>query len=193
MRSAQPSPFEVLLGDMAGLPEPVRRFHSTREALVTRGRAEITQSPSWKARLLCLLAGLPRPGRDVPCSVVFSPLGDGREHWARDFAGRSYKSVMRASSPVKDGKREPPHLVERFGPFGVFDLHFKLTPTDRGLEWNLIGWDLLGHTLPPASVPRIACLESGDGARFRFDIDVAFPVIGHVITYSGWLAAEKPA
>ena len=227
MRSSRPSPFEVLLGDMADLPEPVRRFHSLRVPLVTRGRAEITQASSWKARLICLLAGLPRSGRDVACSVVFTPLGDGREHWARDFAGRPYRSVMRAffpsprmrsegwgegqtesaaleaapqdSSasaphpsplPVKDGERGSPHLIERFGPLGVFDLHFRLTPTARGLEWSLTGWDLLGLALPAASVPRIACLESADGDRFHFDIDVAFPLIGPVIHYSGWLEAE---
>ena len=183
---------------MTDLPEPVRRFHSTRVALVTRGRADITQAPSRMARLLCLLAGLPKPGRDVSCSVVFTPLGDGREHWAREFAGRRYTSVMRASSPPTPNPSpqrggDHPHLIERFGPLGVFNLHFRLTPNARGLEWSLMVWDLLGVPLPAASVPSIECLESGDGARFRFDIDVGFPLIGPVIHYSGWLMADEPA
>jgi hypothetical protein len=36
-------------------------------------------------------------------------------------------------------------------------------------------------------VPRIACLESADGERFIFDIDVTFPLIGWLIHYRGWL------
>lgn len=32
-----------------------------------------------------------------------------------------------------------------------------------------------------------------DGDRFTFDIDVAFPLIGHVIHYKGWLVAMAAA
>jgi hypothetical protein len=45
--------------------------------------------------------------------------------------------------------------------------------------------------LPAWTTPRIACLESVDGERFLFDIDVAFPLIGHVIHYRGWLEADR--
>lgn len=195
--SPRPGPFEVLLGaTIAGLPEPVRRFHTLGAPLAASGRADITVAPGLLPRLLCRLAGLPRPGRGVPCSVVFTPLDDGREHWQRDFAGRRYASVMRVSlppphlSPPAGGEGKGAHLVERFGPLGIFDLHFLLTPAPRGLDWSLVGWKLLAIPLPAATVPRIACLEYGDGGRFCFDIDVAFPWIGHVIRYAGWLESS---
>lgn len=31
-------------------------------------------------------------------------------------------------------------------------------------------------------------METAKGVNFVFDIDVAFPVIGHVVHYRGWLA-----
>lgn len=186
-----PGPFERLLGrELDGLPEPVRRFHALRAPLESAGRAEIKASSRWTARLLCLLAGLPRPGHDVPCAVVFTPLGDGREHWQRNFGSRRYASVVRAARTTRPD--EGRWLIERFGPLGLIDLHFRLTPGAAGLAWVLEGWRLLGLPLPAATLPRIACLESGGGKRFHFDIDVAFPLVGHVIHYAGWLEAVEP-
>ena len=66
-------------------------------------------------------------------------------------------------------------------------LYFRLTPREDGLAWSLVRWRFLSVPLPGWSAPRIECLESGDGARFVFDIDVGFPVIGHVMHYRGWI------
>lgn len=185
-------PFERVLGAaLAELPEPVRGVHCLREtALVARGLADVTAAPGLMARLLCLVAGLPKPGRDVPCVVIFTPLRDGRERWQRQFADRRYRSVMRAAATCEAGGRV---IVERFGPLGLLDLHFRLTPGADGLRWSLDRWTLRGVPLPAWSAPRIACLESGDGERFRFDIDVTFPLIGPVIHYAGWLNSPRPA
>jgi len=60
------------------------------------------------------------------------------------------------------------------------------------LGWSLVGCRLFGVRLPQRVCPRIECIESADGERFLFDIDVAFPLIGHVIHYSGWLSADAP-
>ena len=57
----------------------------------------------------------------------------------------------------------------------------------------LVGWRLLSIPLPRRTLPRVNCLESAEGARFRFDIDVAFPLIGPVIHYRGWLVPVEPA
>jgi hypothetical protein len=176
------TPFQRLLGDAFDhLPEPVRRLHGLATTAHTAGLAEITAARNPTAWLVCKLAGLPKPGRDVPVSVSFHPNGGGREFWNRHFAGRRYASTMAAGHN---------HLVEHFGPF---DLHFRLRPSEKGLEWSLIGWRLLGLPLPTISVPRIECLEAADGDRFTFDIDVAFPLIGHVIHYKGWLVALAAA
>jgi hypothetical protein len=41
-------------------------------------------------------------------------------------------------------------------------------------------------------LPEVNCFESADGARFVFDINVRFPMIGPVIHYRGWLLPAKP-
>lgn len=171
-----PTPFQHLLGDaFHRLPDPLRMLHGLTDAARTAGLAEITAARNPVAWFLCKLAGLPKPGHHIPVSVSFHPDGSGRELWQRYFAGRRYASTMEAC----DG-----HLVEHFGPF---DLLFRLQPGERGLEWSLIGWRLLGMPLPRVTVPTIECLEAADGDRFTFDIDVAFPLVGHVVHYRGWL------
>ena len=59
-----------------------------------------------------------------------------------------------------------------------------------GLQWSLAGWRCLGIPLPRWSVPSIECLESADGERYTFDIDVTFPLIGWLMHYRGWLLPQ---
>jgi hypothetical protein len=176
--------FRKLLGsDFELLPEPVRRFHTLERERFTSGRSDVTapkRSPG--ALLLSLVAGLPAPGLDVETRVRFSPLPQGREYWRRDFAGRRYQSVMEAA---RDGR-----LIEHFGPF---DLFFDLAASPDGLHWSLSEWRLLRIPLPRFTKPTIECLESGEGLRFMFDIDVVFPIVGRVVHYSGALEEQQPA
>lgn len=175
------TPFQRILGSAFDtLPAPVRRLHALTELASTAGLAEIEAPANPGAWLLCKVAGLPRPGRDVPVTVSFHPDGKGGEVWKRRFARRRYTSTMQAATG-----RDAGLLVEHFGPF---DLLFRLTPERERLSWSLAGWRLLGITLPAWSRPVIDCGESGDGDRFVFDIDVRFPAVGRVVRYRGWLA-----
>src|SRR5688572_30318766 len=171
-----PSPFERLLGpDFEQLPAAVRRVHSLRQPLATAGGADITAATGFLAWLICWAAGLPRPGCGVDVSVRFEPKDDGGEFWDRQFADRRYTSSIDAGSGRDRGL-----LTERFGPF---DLRFRLTARPDGLAWSLAGWRCLRIPLPRWSTPRIECLESADGDRFTFDIDVTFPLIGWLMHY----------
>ncbi|MBK1838383.1 DUF4166 domain-containing protein [Azospirillum sp. YIM B02556] len=175
------TPFQRILGpDFQDLPTPVRDFHGLSASIRTAGLAEVSAPANPGVWLLGKIAGLPRPGRDVPVSVSFHPRADGREFWERRFAGRRYASAMEAGSG-----RDAGLLIEHFGPF---DLLFRLTPGPGRLSWSLAGWRLLGLPLPAWSRPVIECSESGDGDRFVFDIDVVFPIVGPVVRYRGWLA-----
>ena len=178
------SPIERLLGpDFDRLPTPVRLLHSLRQPLRVVGRADIAAADGFFARLICWSAGLPRPGRDVAVSVHFEPGENGVEHWDRRFADRRYVSTIAAGTGRDSG-----FLIERFGPF---QLRFQLTVLPEGLGWLVVGWRLLRIPLPRRSVPHIKCLESDDRGRFAFDIDVAFPVIGWLMHYRGWLSPEE--
>lgn len=172
--------FQRLLGtDFQRLPAPVRDLHGLSEAAFTTGKADITTADNPVTKLLCWVAGLPRPGRDVPVTVAFHPDGQGREWWERHFASRRYASTMAAGTGNDEGL-----LIEYFGPFRLVT---KLTPGEHGLAWSLVRWRFLGVPLPRWSAPTIECLESGQGNRFVFDIRVSFPLVGHVIHYRGWL------
>jgi predicted DCC family thiol-disulfide oxidoreductase YuxK len=188
--ASRPSPFQVLLGgDFARLPAAVRRVHALGGSLQTAGRADVSAAKGMLASLLCRLAGLPAAGRDIPVAVAFHADGHLREFWQRRFGDRRYASTLRIGDP-----RAPGLLIERFGPFA---LEFRLEPSGEALaaslSWSLVGCRLLGFRLPRWAGPRIACVESAEGERFLFDIDVAFPLLGHVIHYSGWLSADAPA
>ena len=178
------SPFQRILDTaLDSLPGKVANIHRLQNKETTAGRAEISTNGSLGSWFICKIAGLPRPGRDIPVSVTFIPDGTGRETWRRRFASRRYVSVMAAGEGRDEGL-----LIEHFGPF---DLLFRLTPQQDGLAWSLMGWRLLGLPLPAWSKPSIECLESGDEKQFIFDIDVTFPLVGHVVHYRGWLESEK--
>lgn len=175
--------FQRLLGkSFDELPEPVRRFHTLDREVFTSGRSTIAAPRTLGGRLLAKIAGLPAPGENVGTFVRFSSLPNGREYWRRDFAGRRYQSVMEAS---RDGR-----LIEHFGPF---DLFFELTADPRGLRWSLSAWSLLKIPLPKFTTPTIECVEAAEGDRFTFDIDVTFPIVGHVVHYAGGLTEDSAA
>jgi len=180
------SPFEALLGaDFARLPEPVRRLHGLSRDIDTAGRAEIITVPGLLPWLICRFDGLPRPGNDVPVTVAFHVDCRGGEYWRRRFAGRRYATGFAVGGRGREGL-----LLERFFPF---QLYHRLTPRSDGLAWLLVGWRLLGIPLPRWTLPIVNCFESADGERFRFDIDVRFPIVGPVIHYRGWLIPVEPA
>lgn len=174
--------FQDLLAERFDLlPAPVRRFHTLERELFTGGRAIVSaQGRGFGAAMLAFLAGLPATGENVETHVRFTPLSGKREFWRRDFAGRRYESVMQAA---QDGR-----LIEHFGPF---DLYFALAATSAGLRWSLDEWRLLKIPLPRMTKPQIECFESAESQRFAFDIDVRFPIVGHVVHYDGSLA-EAP-
>lgn len=170
--------FQRLLGaDFERLPAPVRELHSLGESAAAEGRADVTAAAGPAPWLLRWFAGLPQPGRDVPVTVVFHLDGKGRERWERRFASRRYTSTMTAGTGSTEG------LLAEY--FGLFRLYFRLMPSEEGLAWSLARWRLLGISLPRWTTPSIECLESADGTRFVFDIDVALPMIGHIMHYRG--------
>ena len=179
------SPFQVLLGnDFAQLPEAVRRVHGLDRSLHAAGRADVSVAKGLLPGLICWFSGLPRPGQNISVAVAFHPDGHLQEFWERRFGKRRYVSTLRIGDP-----RAPGLLVEHFGPFAF---KYRLKAQAVSLNWSLVDCRLFGLRLPQWACPRIECVERADEQRFLFDIDVAFPLVGHVIHYGGWLSPEAP-
>ncbi len=173
-RLGPPPLYARVIGDrFEALPPTVRAIHRVSGDAGARGEAQVVRGANPLARLVAAVMCFP-PAGVWPLHVAFAER-DGGETWTRDFGGHRF-----ASSMSEDRGR----LVEQFGPirFG-FDL-----PSDgEGLEMKLRRWSLFGLPLPLALAPKIVAREWEEDGRFRFEVDVAMPLIGRVIRYAGWL------
>jgi hypothetical protein len=165
--------FRRLLGrDIDALPAVLRHAHDGCDRQVWEGRADVTASRHPIARLLCRMMRLPRPGRDMPVTVIFERVGRD-ELWHRDFAGRRYRSRLTARRGL---------LVERMGPATNI---FRVGVAGERLVLELVGFRFLGLPLPARLRPVCDAVESATGGRYRFDVPVGLPWLGQVIRYTG--------
>jgi len=171
---------EALGPAFAALPAPIQALHSPGWWADFRGRGEVEGARHLPGRLVARLFGFPPAMTDVPVRVTIARDGKG-EHWTRDFAGRRFASRL---GPGAGGAG----LTERFGPFR-FPL--ALTPTPGGLRYDIAGWRLGRLPLPGRLKPRIAVEETLDTqGRFHFDVGLNLPLLGRMVRYRGWLAAD---
>jgi hypothetical protein len=155
------------------LPPLVRAVHDVNGEGGAAGEGIVARGTNPIARLLAAIMRMPPPG-DYPLHVAFAERG-GAETWTRDFGVHVFRSALSASRGC---------LVERFGPLRfTFDL-----PSDgAGLEMVLRRWSVFRMPLPRALAPRIHAREWQEDDRFRFLVEVTFPLIGRIVRYTGWL------
>lgn len=169
-----PPLYARILGDAFDrLPPMLRAIHgfhgdggAAGGALVERGRHPL-------ARLVAALFRFP-PAGDHDVHVGFRVDG-GREVWTRDFCGRGFSSEL---------SRSGARVVERFG---FLRFAFDLPADALGLRMVLRGWSVAGVPLPLMLAPRIRATEWQEDEAFRFDVEIALPVIGRIVRYQGRL------
>ncbi len=184
----EPSPalplHQQLLGEAYGrLPQPIREGHAVTSRLVLAGRASVERGTGVLARLAATLAGMAKPGRDVPVEVTMIRRGD-REVWERRFAGKLFQSVLRLGRGSDEGL-----MVERFGP-----ATFAAAQVVKNGELHFIQrrWRLFGIPMPRFLLPNGVAFEHAADGRFNFDVEIKLPVVGRVVAYKGWLSPVKP-
>jgi hypothetical protein len=145
------------------------------------GVAAVKHGKGLLARLLAWAIGLPQAGRDIPVTVTFLPV-EGREHWRRTFAGRSFSSVREEGC----GRFDRP-ICERFGPlnFGMA----LVVEADR-MRLEVRRWSLFGIPMPPALAPRGNSYEFAQEGRFHFHVEIGHPLTGLIVGYEGWLVPQ---
>jgi len=169
--------FADLLGaDYGKLPAAVRRLHDTPLPLRVSGQVDIEVARHPFARLVGRVAGL--PGRAGSFALTFEIEGTpDRQRWIRHFPPRPMRSVLSARNGL---------LHERMAG-GMLALDFRLHGDAEGIVWNLVAIRLLGVPLPLAWFRGISARESAAGARYRFDVSAALPLLGQVVSYRGTL------
>lgn len=171
--------FQCLLGSSFDtLPAPLRQLHDARTHKVFAGSCRIERGSHWLVPLFALVMSLPRGDDSLPVQIVIE-RAQGKELWARNFAGQPMRSVL----SERNGQ-----LEERLGPMRF---RFALKVEDQAIVWTLVGVKLLGLLpLPVAWFSGVVARESAQSDRYRFDVRAALPFVGSLIHYDGWLSVD---
>jgi Domain of unknown function (DUF4166) len=172
---------QVLGESFDRLPLLLRGVHDARSRKEFRGRCSVDSGRNWLARLIAVLASLPRRSHaDVEVHVVIERR-DGREisaaHeiWTRRFGTQRMRSLIR---PGRGG------LEECFGPIA---LSFELKAEQDRIVWRINGARFLFLPLPTALFAGCAAFEEVVDGRYRFDARAGIAGIGLLVHYKGWL------
>lgn len=179
-RSEQPGAtlYREILGEAFDkLPGLIQAVHDRLGTWT--GQAEITRGRGLLARLVAAVVGFPKAGSAVPVEVTLVPEGGG-ERWVRSFAGKSFSSFQYAGTGRNDRL-----LVERFG---LVSVALALVIDSGRLFLIPRRWSCVGIPLPHFLLPRGSCFESAEEGRFHFNVEIAAPLVGPIVTYRGTLA-----
>ena len=178
-----PPLFEDSLGAaFEQLPEALRELHRVLDMRIWEGRARIQRGTSLLANVAASVLGMPGTEDDAPVRVSMRREREG-EVWERQFGANRFRSYLR-----RDGESGSGQIRERFG---ILSFRIGLEVSDGRLGFPVVAGSCLGVRLPRFLLPVSTTCESVDSeGRPCFDVSISLPLIGHVITYKGWLAAS---
>lgn len=161
------------------LPTAVQALHDDTAPRVWKGRARVRRGKGLLARAICGTFRFPPQADEVPVSVSLSPGPDG-ETWTRNFGGRVFRSTLRLGTGRDDAL-----LVERFG---KVDVALALVVDGDRLYLVPRHGSCLGIPLPRFLLPKGDSYETETDGRFRLDVQIAAPLVGLILSYTGTLA-----
>ena len=171
--------YRTVMGDAFDrLAGPVRRFHSLAGRHELHGWVDVRAPGSWAARLLAICLGAPTRAAQGPIRFELWAQPDA-ETWTRFFPNRTMRSVLK-----KDGIR----VTEKLG---ASRLAFELVEVAGALEMRLETLHFWGMPCPRWLMPDITARETGESQRLNFQVQAAVPMIGLVVSYSGYLALSQ--
>lgn len=175
------SPFEIALGpDFAKLPASVRAAHSSGPVTVLAGDARVEGPSTPLAKFVARLFGLPDTQARIAVRVTKRTMGEV-ELWPRLFGDTPMRSALRALGPGR--VRES---------FGAFHFDMAVTADVDKLSMTVVGWSLGPLPLPMFLAPRATATEcDAGGGRYRFDVQIAAPLLGRLTHYVGELAVVQ--
>lgn len=163
------------------LPDSIRGLHSGTGTGRFNGLASVERGNSALSHLIGRMVGFPAAGSGVPVTVRIEAR-KGKERWHRNFDGHRFTSTYSL------GRRRFDRLMcERFGPVKV---GMALVPKDGELRYVARKWSFLGLPMPGFLLPKGEMYEAEIDGRFHLHVEIRLPLIGHLVTYKGWLEPE---
>jgi hypothetical protein len=163
------------------LPPKVMALHDSTAERRWFGKAEVRRGSGLLGRIVAHCINAPPSGDDTPVTVTFTPDERG-ELWTRNFGGKIFRSHQR----LGEGKNT--HLVvEKFGPI---DVSLALVIEGQKLRLEPRRWSIFGIPLPKSLLPSGNSFEAQEGEFFKFDVELAAPLVGLICSYKGTLRPE---
>jgi hypothetical protein len=164
------------------LPPQVIALHDSVVERRWIGTAKVRRGSGLLARIVAHCISAPPSGDDTPVTVTFKPDDQG-ELWTRDFGGKLFRSHQR----LGEGKNA--HLiVEKFGPI---DVSLALVMGENRLRLMPRRWSIFGIALPKSLLPKGNNFESQEDELFKFDVELAAPLVGLICSYKGTLRPQQ--
>lgn len=168
-----PGLFRRILGpEFDRLAPYVREVHGGN-TLQLRGRVTVTRGSAMLGLLIGRLASLPDAQHDAAARIDLVLEGEG-ETWTRHFGN---SRPMRSHLHARDGL-----LLERLGPVR---LRFRLREKSCAIVWELESVSFFGIPAPRRWFAATAARSFEENGRYCFEVDVALPIVGHLIGYRG--------
>lgn len=178
-RPSEPIYRRVLGSAFDSLPSDVKALHDNLDERQWSGSASVQRGRGLAARMIASIMGFPKAAETIPVSVTFTPVGDG-EKWTRTFGRQSFYSQQKCGNG-----RNAHLLVERFG---IVDIALALVVDGDRLNLVPRRWSVVGLPLPKFLLPRGISFETQREGRFCFDVTIALPIVGHIVSYQGSLS-----
>lgn len=170
---------EAVLGSAyLKLPNALQHLHGPDQPLCWRGKAQVERGTGFLSKIIALFIGFPNSTEETDVQVDFKITKNG-EHWQRNFNGHTFSSFQ----SVGHGRHKH-HVMERFG---IITVALALAIEDERLKIIPRAWSCLGVPLPRFLLPQGDTFEHAADGVFNFDVTIKAPIIGHIVSYCGWL------
>ncbi len=177
----QPLYRRVLGSAFEDLPPQVQAIHDGLEPRKWSGVAEVKRGSGILARGIAKVIGFPKSAPSMPVHVEMM-CRDGGELWLRNFDGQKFSSFQSA------GEGRAQHLLnERFG---LITVALALVIEEERMFLIPRHWSLLGLPLPKFLLPKGRSFETQKDGQFCFDVEIAAPLIGLIVSYKGVLKPQ---
>ncbi|KZK86237.1 Saccharopine dehydrogenase [Pseudovibrio sp. Ad13] len=179
---AELNPFKQVLGSAFNLlPTALQNFHGSGQKQTWQGQAVVHRGSGLLSKMIGRVFGFPKTNDAANVCVTQIPDENGLS-WTRSFDGKEFESFL------KVGRGKDSYLLsEQFGPVKVA---LALVLDEGKLRFIPRRWSIFSIPMPRILLPHGESFEQETDGRFSFDVQISAPVVGHIVSYKGYLEPE---